>query len=151
MKTTLTVLLALTSFAAAGFAAPGDVKPEPGTVLDAKYKNFAWGMQHHGCRLDENGRVWKYDRVRRIADRVVRIITRANVYWVKKLIVAAEKAPDFVPRHAAADAGITTWYGVSKEGNVVKLKMSGDWAGERDSAAARELVESLNRWCATER
>lgn len=135
-----TLMIAFTTafFANIAHAAP--------VLMEREYINHAWGYTHQGCLVDLNGYAYTYDIQSKKELKKIAKLDDTDLAEVKELIELASKGK-VTEKHAAFDAGVTTW-AAQYNGRTITLKKIGDYVATNSSSAAQELVTIIDELCA---
>jgi hypothetical protein len=133
--------------------------------FEYKYQNFAWGYQHHGWLIDNEGKVryysmpeeWRIAEVDGISkenllfnlsqtDSIITQIDKKVLDEKLSLIPKAKDGEITTPENHMFDAGTASLYAYyydrsTKKYKGVLLAQSGDWECHNTSEAAVQLVE----------
>jgi hypothetical protein len=138
----------------------------PGILCERTYVNYAWGFQHHGVVVDQEGHLYSYVRKAPWKPRRADAPTREELeekYSRREslrtlpalelgaklgLVEAAARGEFSAPRDTGRDMGAHAcrcYMPVSDEGKYreVTLSVTGDWSYNNLSSAAHELTQWL--------
>ena len=139
--------------------------------FEYEYINYAWGFQHNGWIIDEEGNVrsfklpedWQYpDSSGMISeaallynikqtDSIIAVVDSTELDKYTALITGARDGRISVRENTAADAGSASLhaylYDEEKDAYLkIFLASSGDWSSENESYNARKLVKWLKEF-----
>jgi hypothetical protein len=117
-------------------------------IFELEYVNGAWGFQNHGCLVDSQRWVYKFDIRSEVPAHAVKRVSEEDFRTALGFLAAARAGGNYRERRVGADMGRTTWT-ARVAGEDVRLKTTGDFEGENDTDAARRLVRFLDAWCST--
>lgn len=138
----------------------------PGILCERSYVNYAWGFQHHGVVVDEEGHLYGYVRhapwqpresdaptQAELEDKysqreLLRTLPAEEVRTKLGLVEPASRGAVSAPRDTARDMGSRVcrcYMPVSDAGTYseIKLSVTGDWSYRNVSTSAQELTEWL--------
>lgn len=150
-------------------AFPADEYPR-GAVLVCEYRNWAWGYQHYGNIIDENGNVYPFDfsddtlenEVRsdeELVSRLMKIYAEGspesaqyekNSDSLKSITALADKADiraKLVSENTACDAGQYTVYALTSDFRLITISSSGDSeikSTDKNALEIQKLCEEMN-------
>ncbi|MBN1780927.1 hypothetical protein JW948_07385 [bacterium] len=146
--------------------------PDSPIVFAMTYTNYAWGYQHNGWYVNDEGRLYRTDKdtsfkfenvrhdslfTKEILNQLLQaalmtdeILDRGTFSDMKNLIGPSVRGELSTARHLCADAGIWTYFAFTGDAasdgyRSVLLVMAGDWGQKNLSEEAAKLFGLLRQ------
>lgn len=126
-------------------------------VFEKSYVNHAWGYQHRGSLITDDGFIWKYDLSGQRRDtpytpeeKLYRAIRVGQVPYqamndLLDLLDCIPHEPLPEKQHTAYDAGSNSLKAY-RDGEMVVLDLRGDYSATSSDKCIKELVSKLQKY-----